>query len=83
MGLYFTVHSLHKMAERAIQPDWVASTIERPEYVRPDPHQSGAIRAYRRIPEFGGRWLRAVYVDRSGARVVITVTWDRDAERRR
>jgi uncharacterized protein YuzE len=72
MARFFTVHALRKMAERAIQPDWVASTIERPEFVRPDPRQSGAIRAFRRIPEFGDRWLRAVYVDRSGVRVVIT-----------
>jgi hypothetical protein len=83
MGLRFTGHALHKMAERRIQPEWVARVVEEPEYLRPDPIQPGAVRAFRRIPEFGDRWLRAVYVDRSGVRVVVTVTWDRDAERRR
>ncbi len=83
MLLRFTVHVLHKMGERQIQPEWVTRTIEGPEYVWPDPKQAGAVRAFRRIPEFGNRWLRAVYLDRSGVRVVLTVTWDRDAEKRR
>ncbi len=83
MRLRFTSHALHKMAERQIQPDWVARTIEEPEYVRADPNQPGAVRSFRRIPEFGGRWLRSVYVDRGDVRVVVTVTWDRDAEKRR
>jgi hypothetical protein len=79
--LRFTSHALHKMAERRVQPDWVASTIGNPEFTRPDPSQQGAIRAFRRIPEFGDRWLRAVYLYRFGIRVVLTVTWDRGAER--
>ena len=83
MGLRFSAHALHKMAERRIQPDWVARAIEEPEYVRADPMQPDAVRAFRRIAEFGDRWLRAVYVDRSGARVVVTASWDRDAEKRR
>jgi hypothetical protein len=83
MRLRFTGHAPHKMAERRIQPEWVARTVEGPEYLRPDPSQPGALRAFRRIPEFDGRWLRAVYVDRNGAKVVVTVTWDRDAEKRR
>ena len=79
----FTTHALHKMAERRIQPGWVERTVWGPEYLRPDPIQPGAVRAFRRIPEFGGRWLRAVHIDKSDGRVVVTVTWDRDAGRRR
>jgi len=71
------------MAERWVQPEWVTITIEQAEYLRPDPNQPGAIRAFRRIPEFGHRWLRAVYIDRMGERIVITATWDRDAGKRR
>jgi hypothetical protein len=83
MEVKFTGHALHKMAERRIQPDWVARTLDQPEYIQPDPSQPRAVRAYRRIPEFADHWLRAVYVDRSGVRVVVTVTWDRNAGRRR
>jgi hypothetical protein len=82
MALKFTSHTLHKMAERRIQPEWVERTVDDPEYVRLDPKQPGAVRAFRRIPEFGDRWLRAVFMNRGGAKVVITVMWDRDAERR-
>jgi hypothetical protein len=82
MEIRFTGHALHKMAERRIQPGWVATTLKEPEYIQADPYQRGTVRAFRRVPEFGNRWLRAVYVDRSGVRVVIAVTWDRDAEKR-
>jgi hypothetical protein len=83
MKLNFTGHALRKMAERRIQPDWVAKTIDEAEYLRPDPYQIGAIRAFRRIAENEHRWLRAVYLDRIGERIVITVTWDRNAGKRR
>lgn len=80
MRLSFPSHALHKMAERRIQPEWVARTVEGAEYLRPEPRHLGAIRAFRRIPEFGNRWLRAVYVDRSGLRVVITDMGSRRGE---
>jgi hypothetical protein len=81
MALRFTTLALHKLAERRIQPEWVERTVDDLEYVRPDPKQPEGVRAFRRIPEFGDLWLRAVFINRSGARLVITVTRDRDAER--
>ena len=50
MKVKYTAHALHKMAEPRIQPDWVTATIEGPEYLRPDPNQVGAVRAFRGFP---------------------------------
>jgi hypothetical protein len=55
----------------------VELTIDEPTIRRPDPDRPRRVRAYRRIPEFGARWLRGVYEDEGAERIVITAFFDR------
>jgi len=70
------------MAARDIRAEWVERVLERPEFMLPDARQGQRLGAFRRIEEFGGRWLRVVF-ERSGDRDrVVTVFFDRNAGRR-
>ena len=46
------------LVERDIALEWVERTVNAPEVVENDPVQPGASRAFRSIPENGGRVLR-------------------------
>jgi hypothetical protein len=48
-----------------------------PERVEPDPDRPNAFRAFSRIPERHGLWLRVVYEPRNDAVRVITAFFDR------
>ncbi len=80
--LIFTYHAPVRMAQRAIAPEWIESTVREPSWVEPDPKDSQAERRYRPIPEHGDRVLRVVVVETANAVRVITVTFDRGARRR-
>ncbi len=74
----FTDHAEAMLIEREIARDWVLQTITHPEATEPDTLQLGVFRAFRSIPENGGRILRVVYVpDSDGARIV-TAFFDRN-----
>lgn len=62
MKVTFTKHAEAMLAEREIAREWVERTIEAPDATEPDPQQPDAVRAFRSIPENGGRVLRVVYV---------------------
>ena len=73
----FSRHAEDMLVERKIERAWVESTVTNPESVEADPKRPEVYRAYRRIPEHGGRSLRVVYT-LSGDRVkIITAFFDR------
>ena len=73
----FTRHAEEMLIERNIQRAWVQSTVLDPESVEDDPRKSNLRRAYRRVPQRGGLWLRVVY-ERVGESIkIITVFFDR------
>jgi hypothetical protein len=75
--IVFTRHADEMVTERRLRRDWIEATIKSPESVEPDPNRPHLRRAYRRIPERGGLWLRVVYeITDFGARV-ITAFFDR------
>ena len=41
--------------------------------MREDPRKGGVWRAFRQIPEAGGRWLRVVYLEKDEGKRIITV----------
>jgi Domain of unknown function (DUF4258) len=57
----FTRHAQEMLAERRLERAWVELTITKPESVVPDPNRPNLVRAFRRVPERGGLWLRVVY----------------------
>ena len=73
----YTAHALFKMKERHIERDGVERTIRDPEASEVDPNQLTGWRFYRRIPEYGNRVLRVVFIGESTAARVVTVLFDR------
>lgn len=65
------------MSERGLRREWVELTLREPTVCRPDPLRSGRFQAFRRIPEFEGRWLRVVYETEEAGWIVVTAFFDR------
>jgi hypothetical protein len=80
--IHYLAHALEAMSKRGVKPDWVADTIEQPDWTEPDV-QPGRIRSYKAISDFGGRILRVVHWTEGPDIVVLTVYPDRDALKRR
>ena len=81
--IVFSRHALERMVERSISKAWAEQALRNPEFERQDAGGSGERRAFRRIDEAGGRWLRVVYRVRGDEMFVITVCLDRKAEKAR
>jgi hypothetical protein len=79
--ILFSQHALDQLDERKIDQEWAVRTLHEPEFVREDPRKGGVWRAFRQIPEAGGRWLRVVYLEKDEGQRIITVFLDRGAER--
>ena len=75
--LIFTKHAQDMLSERRLRRDWVETTIAEPEAIESDPNRPQLTRAYRRIPERGGLWLRVVYEVTDRGINVITAFFDR------
>lgn len=81
-AIKFAEHALQMMAEREIEEGWVIRILTQPEFTSVDPGNSSRTRAFGRVPEFGGRWLRVVYERRGDEKRVITAFFDRKAGQR-
>ena len=79
--LVLTDHAREMLVERAIDLVWVEATIREPEIIEDDPIRLGVVRAFRRIPEREGRFLRVVYIRTDDTVRVLTVFFDRSRRR--
>jgi uncharacterized protein DUF4258 len=79
--LQFTKHAEEMLVEREIDRSWVVATITSPEAIEADARRPGVVRAYRRIPERGNRFLRVAYVPIENSARVLTVFFDRRRKR--
>ena len=77
----FSGHAATALAERMIDPAWVARVVENPEFSRADTRHPERILAFGRIGEHGGRWLRVVYERNDETYRVVTTFFDRNAEK--
>jgi hypothetical protein len=75
--IIFTQHAEDMLIERAIDRAWVEATIAAPETVETDSKRPEVLRAFRRIPERGGRYLRVCYALAGDAIRIVTVFFDR------
>ncbi len=75
--IIYTLHAERMLAEREVERSWVQRTVENPEFTEPDTVYSEAVRAFRSIPENGGRVLRVVYVRDGEDMRIITTFFDR------
>jgi len=65
------------LVERGIERAWVELTIAAPATVETDLERPEVLRAFRRIPERGGRYLRVCYALAGDAIRIVTVFFDR------
>jgi hypothetical protein len=75
------MHAQDMIEDRKIPMPWVEATITVPDYIRPDPLDTTLTRAFRAIPQAGGRVLRVVYRQDGDETVIITAHFDRGASR--
>lgn len=78
----YTHHTRERLFERHIAFRWVEAILDAPLLDEPDPVGDGRRRCWGRVPEFGDRMLRIVYVADTDMIRVITVTPDRNRGRR-
>jgi hypothetical protein len=57
--LILTRHARDNIVRDAIDPAWIEATVRRHTALMVDPHDPTLSRAWRRIPERGGRVLRS------------------------
>jgi Domain of unknown function (DUF4258) len=79
--IVLTAHAEDMLVEREIDRSWVEATILNPAALEADPSQTGAFRAFRRIPERGDRYLRVVYIREADRIRVITAFFDRGRDK--
>jgi hypothetical protein len=72
-------HAQEAMARREIPAAWVELALSHPDWSDDDPARPGRRRAFKAMPDCGGRILRVVYWRDGSDSVVLTVHLDRDA----
>ena len=77
LGLEYTRHAVHAMAERLIPREWVESAVAEPDLRTLDPNDPDVERFFRRIPERGDRVLRVAVNTRVARWRVVSVFFDR------
>jgi hypothetical protein len=77
----FTHHAEEMLVERRIDRAWVEATIQNPDDLEADPTRPGVFRAFRRIAERDGRFLRVVYASGGETTRILTVFFDRRRKR--
>jgi hypothetical protein len=75
----FTKHALVAMSERQIEREWVVQTVTSPQWQEPDPGDPEVSRAFRAVPERGGRYLRVAYVETATEIRILSAFLDRRA----
>ncbi|ACB00860.1 MULTISPECIES: DUF4258 domain-containing protein [Cyanophyceae] len=78
-GYVLSIHTqevLQRKDRQKIKPEWIQRTIDNPDYSDRD-NRTNAVRAWKRIPEYGDRALRVVYNPDKQPPVIVTVFFDR------
>jgi len=79
--LILSVHAQGNIVKRDLDMRWVEQTVAAPELTAPDSADPTVTRAWRAIPERGGKMLRVAYRPVNGDILVITAFFDRGARR--
>ena len=77
MNFNLTQPASQVMEERQIPVQWMGPTVTSPELRLPDPDGEEIERRFLRIPESGGRVLRAVVNNKAVPELVVSVFFDR------
>ncbi len=77
----FTKHAQEAISARDIALDWIGAAVSAPDWIETDPRHPDRIRSYKAIAEHGGRVLRVVHRPEGDDILIITVHFDRGAQR--
>ena len=67
------------MRERQIESEWIARTVNAPQWLEADPADPGVQRLFAAVPERDGRYLRVVCVETATEIRILSVFLDRRA----
>ncbi len=73
--MHYTKHCEDMLKERSIIKIWVELTVNEPEKL--EDKAVGTTHYFRRIPEYGNRWLRVIVNTSEEPNKIITVFFDR------
>ena len=79
--LILTKHAQQNVARDGLDLAWIEATITTPQHADRDPKDATIRRAWRSIPQRGGRVLRVVFRPAGADIVVVTAFFDRGARR--
>lgn len=77
--IILTRHAEQEIVRRHITMQWIARVVTAPSRNSPDPRDPSLTRAFKAIPEYGGRVLRVVYREVGSDILVVTADFDRGA----
>jgi hypothetical protein len=80
MAIRYTKHADRRLVQRNIAKAWIELALASPDRKAPDPSDEQLTRAYKNIPDAGGRVLRVVYTTVKTDTLIVTALFDRDAE---
>lgn len=75
-----TAHARWRMRQYGIEWAWVLAAIASPDWTAPDPRQPGVTRAFKAVPERGGKVLRVAYRPDGADLLVLSAHFDRGAK---
>lgn len=77
--IILTRHALDRMRQEWLYREWVERAVLAPDWIERDP-RPGILRAFRSVPERGGRILRVAYRPQDDDLIVLSAHFDRDAK---
>jgi len=81
MALILRHHARLRMQQHGIALAWVEMTVRQPAHIEPCPRDPTLVRVWGRITQRGNRVLRVVYRPAGADVVVVSVFFDRGAQR--
>jgi hypothetical protein len=81
LALILSVHMADELATRRLAIEWIALTVQSPDWTMPCPKDGSLTRSFRRIDEAGGRVLRVVHRPEGNDMLIVTAFLDRGARR--
>ncbi|MBB1078019.1 DUF4258 domain-containing protein [Rhodoferax sp. 4810] len=83
MNFTLSQHAEKMVREREINLAWLSATLHAPDISQSDQDDPTLVHVWRRIPEFGNRFLRVIYNHTTTPPHIVTVYFDRSIKGKR
>jgi hypothetical protein len=75
-----TIHAAQRERRYNLDRAWIEATVTAPDWTAPDPREPAVTRAFKMIPERGGRVLRVAHRPDGPDVLVLSAFFDRGAK---